>query len=183
MCVLFQMCLPMSVHDIPEEEEEYADEDDDQEEIIYISSDMLDEINEEDISPEGTIKIVTCDKETNTETEYRLHRRRPEASIRGSAIRRSQTFSPAGRPGMDYICKVCTATDLNYSIMGGKYPLIYRYVLKYKQKCVKIQEQETRFEILCIKVTGKNNIESILLLQKCVVRLLRRVLCIAAEPQ
>ena len=102
------MSLPsaMGVHDIPEEEEEEG-EDIDEEDVIYIGEDMLAEIDEEDLSPEGTIKIVTCDKETNTEMEYRLRdRRRPDSAIRGSAVRRSQTFSPAGRTGPDYICKV-----------------------------------------------------------------------------
>ena len=62
--------------------------------------------DEEDINPDGTVRLVLCDKETNTENEFRNPRRRTTENVRGSAVRRSQTFSPAGRPGNDYICKV-----------------------------------------------------------------------------
>lgn len=50
-----------------------------------------------------------CDKETNTEARYSDRppiKRRTQDSIRSSTIRRSQTFSPACRPGSNYICKV-----------------------------------------------------------------------------
>lgn len=56
------------------------------------------------------IKIETCDKETNTEALYRRHNirrsQRSQDSSISSTIRRSQTFSPACRPGSSYICRV-----------------------------------------------------------------------------
>lgn len=58
-------------------------------------------------------KKVTCDKETNTEAVYaNVQPKRPtqdktaSSSSRSHAIRRSQTFSPACRPGADYVCKL-----------------------------------------------------------------------------
>ena len=53
--------------------------------------------------------IKTCDAETNTEGEFgQLEmKRRSHSSGRNSAIRRSQTFSPACRHGAGYVCKVC----------------------------------------------------------------------------
>ncbi|XP_033744026.1 protein WWC2-like isoform X2 [Pecten maximus] len=58
--------------------------------------------------------VVTCDKETNTDgiyatTQPTIKRRPPQPSVassRGSTIRRSQTFSPACRPGNNYVCKL-----------------------------------------------------------------------------
>lgn len=63
-----------------------------------------DHFTESDESPQ----IKTCDAETNTEGEYRVHesKRRSHHSVRNSTIRRSQTFSPACHHGADYICKV-----------------------------------------------------------------------------
>ena len=49
-------------------------------------------------------EIDTCDKETNTECN--CGKRHCPKSALASSIRRSQTFSPLGRPGCDYICKV-----------------------------------------------------------------------------
>ncbi|VDI70705.1 protein KIBRA [Mytilus galloprovincialis] len=60
-----------------------------------------------------------CDKETNTEARYSDRppiKRRTQDSIRSSTIRRSQTFSPACRPGSNYICK------LNRSDSDGSMP-------------------------------------------------------------
>ena len=80
---------------------------------------ILEEAGEDDdVTPEGTMKVVTCDKETNTELECRQQRRRSEETVRGSAIRRSQTFSPAGRPGSDYVCKVRPHADHKEMVNG-----------------------------------------------------------------
>ncbi|XP_060062647.1 protein WWC2-like isoform X2 [Ylistrum balloti] len=58
--------------------------------------------------------VTTCDKETNTDGIYATAqptiKYRPSlpcvASSRSSTIRRSQTFSPACRPGNSYVCKL-----------------------------------------------------------------------------
>ena len=59
--------------------------------------------------------IPTCDQGTNTDGIYAVPptiKRRPpptsSVSSRSSTIRRSQTFSPACRPGVRYECKVST---------------------------------------------------------------------------
>ena len=78
----------------------------------YLLATSIEDIPEEteEVSPEGTIRVVLCDKETNTELEYRLQgmKKRSEDPLRTGAIRRSQTFSPAGRMDADYVCKVST---------------------------------------------------------------------------
>ena len=66
--------------------------------------------NVEDFAEHDDSSSATCDKETNTEGMYSdrppTKRRTGQDTSRGSAIRRSQTFSPACRPGSNYICKV-----------------------------------------------------------------------------
>ena len=51
---------------------------------------------------------LLIDKETNTEVKKKDNLAEDAVSpARGSSIRRSQTFSPAGRPShIDYICRV-----------------------------------------------------------------------------
>ena len=74
-------------------------------------------LNTEDCSGSSTDQedesIATCDQSTNTDAMYgdqpTIKRRPHEHAVRGSAIRRSQTFSPACRPGSQYVCKVCAA--------------------------------------------------------------------------
>lgn len=62
---------------------------------------------------EDSIATGTCDKETNTVSMYSDRptiKRRPQEGARNSTIRRSQTFSPACRPGSQYVCRVGTAS-------------------------------------------------------------------------
>ena len=109
-----QMCLHESgalglgrLHTDSIAEEELEEEGDNHEgEEEEEEEEYLEEEDEEDVTPDGTVHIVTCDKETNTDSGFRHPRRRSDDTVRGSAIRRSQTFSPAGRPGIDYTCKV-----------------------------------------------------------------------------
>ena len=75
---------------------------------------------EDDLSPDGTIKLATCDKETNTEAKCTLKSPSEKqasdisaAAARNSVVRRSQTFSPMGKVcPPDYICMVITTFNV-----------------------------------------------------------------------
>ena len=67
--------------------------------------------SEDSTDHEDLSRTETCDKETNTLPRMQNVRRKSHGSTSGTearnnAIRRSQTFSPACRPGDNYICKV-----------------------------------------------------------------------------
>ena len=82
--------------------------------VVDSAAAAIPEEAEEDVSPDGTVKIVTCDKETITDLQYgSKERKRVGDSSRAPCIRRSQTFSPA-RGSMDYVCKVCTRNNSVY---------------------------------------------------------------------
>lgn len=71
---------------------------------VYIEGDSGSSTDQED-----AMAAVTCDKETNTVSMYSDRptiKRRPQEGPRSSTIRRSQTFSPACRPGSQYVCRV-----------------------------------------------------------------------------
>ncbi|PVD34256.1 hypothetical protein C0Q70_05524 [Pomacea canaliculata] len=126
----FDTMLPPSTRQEEEEEEEEDVEEEDEKDYTEMIQDVLDELvqsvenvyddhfTESDESPQ----IKTCDAETNTEGEYRVHesKRRSHHSVRNSTIRRSQTFSPACHHGADYICK------LNRSDSDSSMPLYKR---------------------------------------------------------
>ena len=95
----------------------------------------------DNFSPEGTVKIITVDAETNTDTRQGGPeiKRRSDDSTRNSAIKRSQTFSPAGRPGNDYICKVsidekfkcCLKKNYYFKTFTVKVLFYYHYMSTY----------------------------------------------------
>ena len=105
------------VEEDEEEEENVEDEDDDvldDEDVLTETEDEVDieADNEQDSSmiltddpDDEDNNIELCDKETNTDVKYRM-KKREAAGHSGALVRRSQTFSPSGRPGTDYICKV-----------------------------------------------------------------------------
>lgn len=71
---------------------------------VYIEGDSGSSTDQED-----AMAAVTCDKETNTVSMYSDRptiKRRPQEGPRSSTIRRSQTFSPACRPGSQYVCRL-----------------------------------------------------------------------------
>lgn len=71
---------------------------------VHIEDDSGSSTDQEDF-----IAADTCDKETNTVSMYSARptiKRRPQEGSRSSTIRRSQTFSPACRPGSQYVCRV-----------------------------------------------------------------------------
>ncbi len=74
---------------------------------LLVDNADIPEEGEEDFSPDGTVKIVTCDKEAITDLQYGSKDKKKRAAdiSRAPCIRRSQTFSPA-RGSMDYVCKV-----------------------------------------------------------------------------
>lgn len=106
------------------------DDEDDMEEDETDYNEKIQEIMEEfdhavdiacnvDAFIEQDDSTVRCDKETNTEGMYSDRppiKRRTQDRIRSSTIRRSQTFSPACRPGSNYVCK------LNRSDSDGAMP-------------------------------------------------------------
>lgn len=100
----------------PDEDDEEEDEEVDYNSHLHIQQilNTFDRAVDSDNSDQEDL-VATCDKETNTDGIYAtaqptIKRRPPPqpsvASSRGSTIRRSQTFSPACRPGNDYICKL-----------------------------------------------------------------------------
>ncbi|KAI0226899.1 Protein kibra [Lamellibrachia satsuma] len=76
--------------------------------------------NEDKYSQDDDLEVATCDKETNT----------------GVSIRRSQTFSPLGRPGCDYRCKL-NRSDSDSSVKYRRGPFqrsaIERRSLRFKK--------------------------------------------------
>ena len=94
-CIFQQLNEDALVEELTDHEEEEEEEED-----------------EDDTYPDGTIKIVTLDKQTNTDNGAKRGAKSATTSVSNTNdanrnnIRRSQTFSPAGRHDNDYICKV-----------------------------------------------------------------------------
>ncbi|XP_048775157.1 protein WWC2-like isoform X3 [Ostrea edulis] len=97
-----------------EEEEDVENEADYDERINEAMEELHNAVHIEDDSgsstdQEDSIATGTCDKETNTVSMYSDRptiKRRPQEGARNSTIRRSQTFSPACRPGSQYVCRL-----------------------------------------------------------------------------
>nr|XP_022328024.1 protein WWC2-like isoform X2 [Crassostrea virginica] len=97
-----------------EEDEEVENEADYDEKINEVMEELHNAVHIEDDSGSSTdqedfIAADTCDKETNTVSMYSARptiKRRPQEGSRSSTIRRSQTFSPACRPGSQYVCRL-----------------------------------------------------------------------------
>ncbi|KAK3100597.1 hypothetical protein FSP39_022334 [Pinctada imbricata] len=97
-----------------EEEFEEEDERDYDEQLNEAMGELHKVLHTEDCSESSTDQeddsIVTCDQATNTDGMYAdqptIKRRPNDHTVRSSSIRRSQTFSPACRPGSQYVCKL-----------------------------------------------------------------------------
>ncbi|XP_062572107.1 protein WWC2-like isoform X1 [Saccostrea cucullata] len=97
-----------------EEEEDVENEADYDEQINEVMEELHNAVHIEDDSGSSTdqedaMTTGTCDKETNTVSMYSDRatiKRRPQEGTRSSTIRRSQTFSPACRPGSQYVCRL-----------------------------------------------------------------------------
>ncbi|OWF46020.1 protein KIBRA-like isoform X2 [Mizuhopecten yessoensis] len=99
----------------PEEDDEEDEDEVDYNDHLHIQQilNQFDKAVDNDNSDQEDL-VATCDKETNTDGIYAtahptIKRRPPQPSVtssRGSTIRRSQTFSPACRPGNNYVCKL-----------------------------------------------------------------------------
>ncbi|KAK6172410.1 hypothetical protein SNE40_016065 [Patella caerulea] len=91
-----------------------------------------------------SLHIRKCDQSTNTEGEYRLreNKRRTHEAVRNSAIRRSQTFSPACRQGPGYICKL-NRSDSDSSMPKYKKGPFHRNALERRSLRWKKPEVET----------------------------------------
>lgn len=103
--MIFGVVGPEAGEDLGEEE---VSSDSENEEQMSECQDYLDDLDDEHNN--GTMRPMLIDKETNTESKRRaMSEDVAIAPSRGSAIRRSQTFSPTGRSS-DYICRVCSFT-------------------------------------------------------------------------
>ncbi|XP_076467518.1 protein WWC2-like isoform X2 [Babylonia areolata] len=117
-------------HQEEEEEEEEDLEEEDETDYTEMIQEVLEELaqsvdnlyDDRYTESEDSAHIKTVDAETNTEGEFGPleMKRRTHGSVRNSAIRRSQTFSPACRHAAGYVCK------LNRSDSDSSMPLYKR---------------------------------------------------------